>query len=84
MDGNDGTRKETEDTTILVQIEEVIRAIRRLSSVTKLSPSPVGVRNSHGHGYRVSLRYSVCEEYGICGKKHRILAGAVKTTSGSS
>jgi hypothetical protein len=69
MDGNDGTRKETEDTTILVQIEEVMRAIRRLSFVTEFSPSPVGVRNSHGHGYRVSLRCSVCEEYGICGKK---------------
>ena len=53
MDGGDGTRKDTEDTT-LVQIEEVMRDIRVLSFVTKLSP--VGARNSHGHGYRVSLR----------------------------
>jgi hypothetical protein len=35
--------------------------------VTKLST--VGARNSHGHGYQVSLRYSSCEEYGSCGKK---------------
>ena len=66
MDGGDGTRKDTEDTTF-VQIEEVMCAIRTLSFVTKLSP--VGARNSHGHGYRVSLRYPSCKEYGTCGKK---------------
>ena len=44
MDGNDGTRKDTEDTTTLVQIEEVNRAIRSLPFVTKLSP--VGGQNS--------------------------------------
>ncbi len=66
MDGSDGTRKDTEDTTI-VQIEEVERAIRALPFVTKLSP--VGARNSHGHGYQVSLRCPSFEEYGICGKK---------------
>jgi hypothetical protein len=54
MDGSDGTRKDTEDTT-LVQIEEVERAIRALPFVTKLSP--VGARNSHGHGYRVSIPF---------------------------
>ena len=53
MDGSDGTRKDTEDTT-LVQIEELERTIRALPFVTKLSP--VGARNSHGHGYQVSLR----------------------------
>jgi hypothetical protein len=37
MDGSDGTRKDTEDTTTLVQIEEVKRAIRALLFVTKLS-----------------------------------------------
>ena len=67
MDGSDRTRKDTEDTTMLVQIEEVMRAIRTLSFVTKLSP--IGARNSHGHGYQVCLRYSSCEEYGSCGKK---------------
>ena len=56
MDGSDGTRKDTEDTTMLVQIEEVMRAIWALPFVTKLSP--VGARNSHGHGYQVSLRCS--------------------------
>jgi hypothetical protein len=66
MDGSDGTRKDTEDTT-LVQIEELERAIRALPFVTKLSP--VGARNSHGHGYQVSLRCPSCEEYGSCGKK---------------
>jgi hypothetical protein len=66
MDGSDGTRQDTEDTTF-VQIKEVIRVIRTLSFVTKLSS--VGVRNSHGHGYQVSLRFPSSEEYGTCGKK---------------
>ena len=35
--------------------------------MTKLSP--VGGRNSHGDGYRVTLRCPSCEEYGSCGKK---------------
>jgi hypothetical protein len=52
---------------MLVQIEEVMCAIRALPFVTKLSP--VGARNSHGHGYQVSLRCSSCEEYGSHGKK---------------
>ena len=63
MDGSDGTRKDTED----AQIEEVKCAIRALLFVTKLSP--VGGRNSHGDGYRVTLRCPSCEEYGSCGKK---------------
>ena len=54
MEGSDGTREDTEDTTMLLQIEEVMSAIGALPIVTKLSP--VGARNSHGHGYRVSLR----------------------------
>ena len=37
MDGSDGARKDTEDTTMFVQIEEVIRVIRALPFVTKLS-----------------------------------------------
>jgi hypothetical protein len=64
-----GTRKDREDTTLVQIEEEVTCVIRSLSFVTKLSP--VGVRNSHGHGYRVSLRCpsEACEEYGSCGKK---------------
>jgi hypothetical protein len=49
MDGSDGTRKDTEDTTI-VQIEEVDRAIRELSFVTicgKKQESPVQVSSRH-------------------------------------
>jgi hypothetical protein len=45
----------------------VKRAIWVQSFVSKLSP--VGGRNSHGDGYRVSLRCPACEEYGTCGKK---------------
>ena len=67
MDGSDGTRKNTEDTTTIVQMEEVMCAIQALSFVTKLSP--VGGRNSHGDGYRVTLRCPSWEEYGSCGKK---------------
>jgi hypothetical protein len=63
----DGTRKDTEDTTLVQSEEEMMRAIRALPFVTKLSP--VGARNSRGHGYRVSLRCPSCEEYGSCGKK---------------
>ena len=63
MDGSDGSRKDTED----AQIEEVKCAIRALLFVTKLST--VGGRNSHGDGYRVTLRCPSCEEYGSCGKK---------------
>jgi hypothetical protein len=39
MDGSDGTHEDTQDTTRLVQIEEVKRAIRALPFVTKLSDS---------------------------------------------
>ena len=46
MDGSDGTR---EDTTMLVQIEEVKSAIRTLPFVTKMSP--VGAHNGHGVGW---------------------------------
>jgi hypothetical protein len=67
MGGSGGTRKDTEDTPTLVQIEGVKRAIRALPFVTKLSP--VGGRNSHGDRYQVSLRCPSCEEYGSCGKK---------------
>ena len=48
---SDGTH---EDTTMLVQIEEVKRDIRVLLFVTKLSP--VRTHNGHGDGWGVSLR----------------------------
>jgi len=38
MKGSDGTREDTQDTTILVQNAEVMRTIRELPFVTKLSP----------------------------------------------
>ena len=66
MDGSDGTRKDTEDTT-LVQIEDLERTIRALPFVTKLSP--VGAHNGHGAGWGASLRCFACQEYGSCGKK---------------
>jgi hypothetical protein len=57
----DGTRKDTEDTTLVQSEEDMMRTIRALPFVTKLSP--VGARNSHGHVYQVSLRCPSCEEY---------------------
>ena len=38
MDRSDGTREDTQDTTRIVEIEELKRAIRTLLFVTKLSP----------------------------------------------
>jgi hypothetical protein len=63
----DGPRKDMEDTTLVQSEEDMIRTIRALPFVTKLSP--LGAQNSHGHGYRVSLRCPSCEEYCSCGKK---------------
>ena len=67
MEGSDGTREDTKDTTMLLQIEEMMCVIQAMPIVTKLSP--VGECNSHGHGYRVSLRCFAYEEYDSCGKK---------------
>ena len=53
MDGNDGTRGQGKHYHG-VQIEEEIRSIREMPYVTKLSS--VVTYNSHGRGYRVSLR----------------------------
>ncbi len=61
---SDGTR---EDTTMLVQIEEVKRVIRAIPFVTKLSP--VCTHKGHGAGWGVSVRCSDCEDYDRCGKK---------------
>ena len=65
MDGIDGTREDTEDTTILsVQIEEVKCPIRTLSFVTKLSPVDTHNDKSTGRGFCFTC-YS-CPDY--CGK----------------
>jgi hypothetical protein len=59
--------KGTEDTSKLVQIEEVKCAIEKLPFVTVLSP--VRAVKGKGRGYGVTLRCPSCEEYGSCGKK---------------
>jgi predicted metal-binding protein len=59
--------KGTEDTSKVVQIEEVKCAIEKLSFVTVLSP--VRAVKGKGRGYGVTLRCPSCEEYGSCGKK---------------
>ncbi len=62
MEGSDRTCAETEDNTVLVQIEEAKCAIRKLSYVTKLSP--VRAVNGMGPGCQVSLSCYGCQEYG--------------------
>ena len=51
MDGNDGTHEDTEDTTILVQIEEVKGGLRTLPFVTNLKLSPVDVNKTRRLGF---------------------------------
>jgi len=53
MEGSDRTCEDTEDTTTLVQIEELKCVIRKLLYVTKLSP--VRAVNGLGPGWQVSL-----------------------------
>ena len=60
-------KEDTEDTTMLVQIEEAKCDIRKLSYVTKLSP--VREVNGMGPGCQVSLSCSRFQEYGSCPKK---------------
>ena len=67
MEGSDGTCKDTEDTTMLVQLEEAKCDIRKMSYVTKLSP--VRAVADKGRGWQVSLSCSRCQEYGSCHKK---------------
>ena len=59
--------KGTEDTSKLVQIEELKCAIEKLPFVTVLSP--VRAVKGKGRGYGVTLRCPSCEECGSCGKK---------------
>jgi hypothetical protein len=63
---------------MILQIEEVMSVIRALPIVTKLWPVPV--RNRHGPGYQVFMRFSVCEEYGSCGKEQESPVQAVVKT----
>ena len=49
MEGSDRTCEDTEDTTTLVQIEELKCAIRKLLYVTKLSKQEPAVRLSRVH-----------------------------------
>ncbi len=67
MEGSDRTCEDTEDTTTLVQIEDLKCAIRKLLYVTKVSP--VRAVNGMGPGWQVSLSCSRCQEYGSCPKK---------------
>ncbi len=65
MDGRDGTREDTQDTTRLVEIEEVKRAIRELLFVTKLSP--VDAHKDKVTGWGTTLKCVSCPDY--CGKR---------------
>jgi hypothetical protein len=65
MDERDGTREDTQDTTRLVEIEEVKRAIRALLFVTKLSP--VDAHKDKAAGWGATLTCASCP--GCCGKR---------------
>jgi hypothetical protein len=66
-EGNDGTCEVTEDTSILVQIEEEKCAIRKVSFVTVLSP--VRAVKGKGQGYGDSLTCFRSRDQDTCGKK---------------
>ncbi len=53
---------------MLVQIDEVQRTIRTLSSVTKLSP--VDAHNGHGTGWGTTLKCASCPD--CCGKRQEV------------
>ena len=65
MDGRDGTREETQDTTRLVEIEEVNRVIRVMLFVTKLSL--VDTHKDKVTGWGATLKCASCP--GSCGKR---------------
>ena len=65
MEGRDGTREDTQDTTRLVEIEEVKRVIRALLFVTKLSL--VDTHKDKAAGWGATLK---CASFpGCCGKR---------------
>jgi hypothetical protein len=65
MDGRDGTREDTQDTTRIVEIEKVNRVIRALLFVTKLSP--VDAHKDKETEWGVTLKCASCP--GCCGKR---------------
>ena len=65
MDERVGTHEDTQDTTRLVEIEEVKRAIRALLFVTKLSP--VDAHKDKAAGWGATLTCASCP--GCCGKR---------------
>jgi hypothetical protein len=65
MDGRDGTREDTQDTTRLVEIEKVKRAIWALLFVTKLSP--VDAHKDKTAGWGATLKCSSCPD--CCGRR---------------
>ena len=65
MDGRDGTREDTQDTTRLVEIEKVKRAIWALLFVTKLSP--VDAHKDKTAGWGATLKCASCPD--CCGKR---------------
>ena len=93
MDGRDGTREDTQDTTRLVEIEELKRAIRVLLFVTKLSRVDAHKDKAAGGGYP-QMRFLPWllwkEARGTSSSLQRapngarMLAGAAEATAGSS
>jgi hypothetical protein len=65
MDGRDGTREDTQDTTRFVEIEGLKRAIRALLFVTKVSR--VDTHKDKETGWGTTLKCASCP--GCCGKK---------------
>ena len=61
------TAEGTENTTVLVQMEEEKRAIRAMPFVTTLSF--VRAVKGKAEGWRVTLTCFACREYDSCGKK---------------
>ena len=65
MDGRDGTREDTQDTTRRVEITEVKRVIRALLFVTKLST--VDAYKDKEAGWGDTLKCASCPD--CCGKR---------------
>ena len=61
------TPEGTENTTVIVQIEEEKRVIRAMPFVTTLSF--VRAVKGKAEGWRVTLTCFACREYNSCGKK---------------
>ncbi len=68
MDGRDGTREDTHDTTRLLEIEKVKRTIRALLFVTKLSP--VDAHKDKVAGWGSTLKCASCPD--CCGRRQEV------------